>query len=54
MVVANTAINQFAKGPPKDYLPLNARYGERFQMQDMANLQALPSGLLGPLRLISR
>jgi hypothetical protein len=54
MVVANLAINRLAKGPLPDYKELNARYGEKFQPQDMQNLQALPSGLLGPVRLISR
>jgi hypothetical protein len=53
IVVANLAINQLAKGPLPDYKELNARYGERFQPQDMQNLEALPSGLLGPVRLIA-
>jgi len=30
---------------------LNQRYGERFTPQDMGNLQPLPSGILGGLRL---
>jgi hypothetical protein len=51
-MVANLAINRLAQGPPADYRELNARFGERFQMQDMTNLQPLPSGLLGPIRLI--
>ena len=46
VVVANLAINKMAKGPLWDYKALNAKYGERFQDQDMANLQPLPSGLL--------
>jgi len=54
IVVANTAINLLAKGPLPDYKALNAKYGERFQPQDMNNLQPLPSGLLGPVRLIAR
>nr|AEQ20323.1 glycosyl hydrolase family 2 protein [uncultured bacterium CSLG10] len=54
VVVANLAINQLAKGPLPDYRELNARFGERFQPQDMANLQPVPSGLLGPIRLIPR
>ena len=37
-----------------DYRELNQRYGERFQPQDMENLQPLPSGLLGPVRLIAQ
>ena len=52
VMVANLAINRLAQGPPADYRELNARFGERFQMQDMTNLQPLPSGLLGPIRLI--
>ena len=54
VVVANTAINQLAQGPLRDYKELTARFGERFQQQDMANLQPLPSGLLGPIRLLPR
>ena len=54
IVVGNLAINQLAEGPLPDYKELNARFGERFQQQDMANLQPLPSGLLGPVRLIPR
>ncbi len=52
MVVGNTAINSLAGHP----LPLpsthNERYGERFTPQAyVGNLQALPSGILGGLRL---
>jgi hypothetical protein len=54
IVVANLAINELAKGPLPDYKALNAKYGERFQPQDMGNLHPLPSGLLGPVRLIAR
>ena len=54
IVVANLAINELAKGPLPDYKALNAKYGERFQPQDMANLEPLPSGLLGPIRLVAR
>jgi hypothetical protein len=52
--VANLAINQLSKGPLPDYRELNARFGERFQPQDMANLKPLPSGLLGPVFLVPR
>jgi len=52
--VANTAVNLLAKGPLPDYKALNAKYGERFQAQDMNNLQPLPSGLLGPVKLVTR
>ncbi|MEI9977076.1 MAG: glycosyl hydrolase [Ignavibacteriota bacterium] len=54
IVVANLAINQLAKGPLPDYKALNAKYGERFQPQDMTHLEPQPSGLLGPVRLESR
>jgi hypothetical protein len=54
IVVANLAINELAKGPLPDYKALNAKYGERFQPQDMANLQPQPSGILGPVRLVAR
>jgi hypothetical protein len=54
IVVANLAINELAKGPLPDYQPLYAKYGERFQPQDMGNLKPLPSGILGPVRLIAR
>ncbi|HUB79342.1 MAG TPA: glycosyl hydrolase [Bryobacteraceae bacterium] len=52
--VANLAINELAKGPLPDYKALNAKYGERFQPQDMAHLAPLPSGILGPVRLVMR
>ena len=54
IVVANLAINELAKGPLPDYQALTAKYGERFQAQDMTHLQPLPSGLLGPVRLVAR
>ncbi len=54
ILVANTAINEMAGVAPPDYRLLNSRYGERFTPQDMENLQALPSGLLGDLRLVPR
>lgn len=52
IVVGNTAINYMAGHKQPDYKELNQRYGERFQPQDMENLQPLPSGLLGPVRLV--
>jgi hypothetical protein len=51
IVVANTAINSLAGTSLPDYRLLNDRYGQRFVPQGMENLQPLPSGLLGPLRL---
>ena len=51
IVVGNTAINMLAGTKLPDYRLLNDRYGERFVPQGMDNLQPLPSGLLGPVRL---
>ena len=54
VLVANTAMNYMAGHSLPDYRLLNLRYGERFQPQDMDKVQAIPSGLLGPIRLIPR
>lgn len=54
IVVANLALNALAKGTLPDYKDLTAKYGERFQAQDMQAVQSLPSGLLGPVKLIFR
>ncbi len=54
IVVGNLAINELAGQAPADYRLLNSRYGVRFTPQDMENLQPLPSGLLGGVRLIPR
>jgi hypothetical protein len=54
VVVANLAINEMAKGPMPDYRALIAKYGDRFQDQDTANIQPLPSGMLGPVRLMAK
>jgi alpha-L-rhamnosidase len=51
--VANTAMNYMAGHSLPDYRLLNLRYGERFQPQDMDKVQALPSGILGPIHLIA-
>ncbi|HYV23598.1 MAG TPA: glycosyl hydrolase [Pyrinomonadaceae bacterium] len=53
IVVANLALNYMAGQRLPDYRLLNLRYGERFQAQDMDKIQALPAGLLGPIRLVS-
>ena len=45
--VTNTAINRLAGQTAPDYRLLNLRYGERFQNQDTANPQPLPSGIVG-------
>jgi hypothetical protein len=50
--VYNTAINELAGQPPRDYGALKAKYGDRFQMQDMDNLQPVPSGIFGPVRIV--
>jgi hypothetical protein len=49
--VANLALNEMAAHPLPDYTALNARYGERFQAQEMNEIRALPAGLLGPITL---
>ncbi len=54
IVVGNTAINHLAGRRLPDYRLLNLRYGVRFEPQDMNNLQPLASGLLGPIRLVSK
>jgi hypothetical protein len=53
IVVANLALNYMAGGRLPDYRLLNLRYGERFQAQDMDKVQPIPSGLLGPIRLLT-
>lgn len=53
IVVANLALNYMAGRRLPDYRLLNLRYGERFQAQDMDKVQPIPSGLLGPIRLIA-
>jgi alpha-L-rhamnosidase len=50
--VFNTAINLLAGQPPRDYSALYAKYGKRFEPQDMENLHPIPSGMMGPVRLI--
>ena len=50
--VANTSINEMAGEALPDFRLLWERYGERFTPQDMQNLVPLPSGILGPVRLM--
>ncbi len=52
ILVYNTAINELAGEPPHDYSALYAKFGTRFIPQDMNNLDPVPSGLLGPIRLV--
>jgi hypothetical protein len=54
VMVANLALNAMAKGPLPDYKELTAKYGERFQAQDMNQVKPVPAGLLGPIRLVAR
>jgi hypothetical protein len=50
--VYNTAINLLAGQPPRDYTALRAKYGRRFDPQDVDHLQPVPSGLFGPIRMV--
>lgn len=50
--VFNTAINLLAGQPPRDFTALKAKFGDRFQMQDMDNLQPVPSGIRGPVQIV--
>jgi len=43
-----TALNVPRQGPLPDYKELIAKYGDRFQAQDMQSVQSLPSGIIGP------
>src|SRR5437867_11879046 len=51
--VANTAVNYMAGHALPDYRLLNLRYGERFQVQDLQKIRPVPSGLVGPVRLVA-
>jgi hypothetical protein len=50
--VYNTALNAWSALSPHDYKPLIAKYGDRFQMQDLDKVQPIPSGILGSVRLV--
>jgi alpha-L-rhamnosidase len=52
--VYNTAINAWAALPPHDYKPLIAKFGDRFQMQDLDKVEPVSSGLLGAIHLVMR
>jgi hypothetical protein len=52
--VYNTAINRLAGQPPHDFTALNAKYGKRFEPQDMNNLEPIPSGLFGPIHVVEQ
>jgi len=51
--VYNTAINQLAEGGRlPDVAAVTERYGQRFRLQDLDNLQPIPSGILSVPRLV--
>lgn len=51
--VYNTAINRLAEGGHlPDVAAVTEKYGQRFRLQDLDNLQPIPSGILGVPRLI--
>jgi hypothetical protein len=51
--VYNTALNHWAALPPHDYGPLIAKYGDKFQVQDLQLVKPVPSGLLGTIHLVT-
>jgi hypothetical protein len=54
IVVANLALNEMASKPLPDYKDLTAKFGERFQAQDMQAVQTLPSGITATVKLVTR
>ena len=50
--VYNTALNAWSALPPHDYAPLIAKYGDKFQMQDLNLVAPVSSGLFGPIHLV--
>jgi hypothetical protein len=51
--VFNTALNAWSALPPHDYGPLIAKYGDRFQMQDLNKVEPISSGLLGTVMFVT-
>jgi hypothetical protein len=51
--VFNTALNAWSALPPHDYKPLIAKYGDRFQMQDLNKVEPISSGILGKIHLVT-
>ncbi|MEO6925007.1 MAG: hypothetical protein ABI142_14365, partial [Bryocella sp.] len=51
--VYNTALNAWSAIPPHDYGPLIAKYGDRFQMQDLKKVTPISSGILGSIHLVT-
>jgi hypothetical protein len=52
--VGNLAVNALAAQKLPDSKELIAKYGDRFQPQDMDQVKALPWGLMGPVKLVAR
>jgi glycosyl hydrolase family 106( putative alpha-L-rhamnosidase) len=52
--VYNTALNAWSALPPHDYKPLIAKYGDRFQMQDLDKVVPTSSGILGTIKLVTQ
>jgi hypothetical protein len=52
--VFNTALNAWSAIPARDYGPLKASFGDRFQMQDLDQVHPLPSGILGTVELLQQ
>jgi hypothetical protein len=50
--VFNTALNAWSALPPHDYQPLIAKYGDRFQMQDLDQVKPVLSGIFGSIKLM--
>jgi hypothetical protein len=51
--VYNTALNAWSALPPHDFKPLIAKYGDKFQMQDLNLVAPVSSGLLGAVHLVT-
>lgn len=52
--VYNTALNAWSALPPHDYKPLIAKYGDRFQMQELDKVKPISSGILGTIHLVTQ
>jgi hypothetical protein len=51
--VFNTALNAWSALPRRDYAPLIAKYGDKFQMQDLNLVAPVSSGILGSIHLVT-
>jgi hypothetical protein len=52
--VFNTALNAWSALPKHDYKPLIAKFGDRFQMQDLNKVTPVSSGILGTIHLVTQ